>query len=410
MSFLYPFLILLQLGVLWPDLAAYRPLIVISATSLLVGMFSPSEYSRRSAFTHPIFVWLLIFIFVQVLSVHYGGFMTMLDEFSFWMIYPMFVAVSILLITNVATLRRFVWGMIVGGMFIVFYGMYALHEGIGDAVSGRASAYGLYNNSNDYTFIIIQILPFIYMYWRIESGAIRRISLALSIIACMIGIVLSLSRGGILALMLEVTLIVLIGMQGRRRLILLPVLAVSGAIAIGYQFSEREINDSAFSNYTAADSASGRREMWRAGIAMFIDKPILGVGSRRFGEYSRYYGEITRSHWGYFAHNTYIDILSGSGMMGSIAFALMSYYLLRELWRRPKTHGPPWLEATRIATLIAFCTILFRAYLSSKQTDLSFYTLCAIGLTCCMLQRQIDLSPPQALEERPVPGTERSPT
>lgn len=408
MSFFYPFLIFLQPGIFWPDLAEYRPLIVAAFVGLLIGLSRPSEYSRRIAFAHPIFVWLLIFIFAQVLSVRHGGLLTMLNEFSFWMVYPIFVAVSIILIPNAVALRRFVWGMIVGGMFLVVYGMYALYAGIGDAVSGRASAYGMYANSNDYTFIIIQILPYIYMYWRIEIGVIRRIFLGLSIVACGMGILLSLSRGGILALVLEATLIVLIGMKGKRRLILLPVLGLASAIAIGYQFSQREVNDAQNSNYTAQDSAAGRRELWRAGIAMFIDKPLLGVGSRQFGEQSRFYGDITRSHWGYPAHNTYVEILSGSGLVGFVAFALMSYNLLRELWRRPKKNVLPWLDATRTATLIAFCSIVFRAYFASKQTDWSFYTLCAIGLACCLLQRQINSSPTVAVDERPAPAAEKS--
>ena len=97
---------------------------------------------------------------------------------------------------------------------------YALIFKVGFAAVGRAGAYGMYENHNDYTFIIHQILPFIYLYSRHETSAWKRMFLYLSLAICVVGILLSLSRGGILALLLEGLLIIIFAMTSPRRWLL----------------------------------------------------------------------------------------------------------------------------------------------------------------------------------------------
>ena len=216
MSFLYSFLNFLQPGILWPDIADLRPMLVISAIALAAAALRQSSYPRQAAFGHPIFLWLTAFMFAQVLSVYYGGVGAMLEEFSFWSVYLIFAVVSLLLISDTVSLKRYVLGMIAGGMFLVGYGIYAVYAQVGFGVTGRAGAYGMYENHNDYTFIILQIIPFIYLYIVAEAGLFRRSLLALSLLTCIAGVFLSLSRGGILALLLEFVLIVVFTMQGKR--------------------------------------------------------------------------------------------------------------------------------------------------------------------------------------------------
>lgn len=385
MTFLYPFLTLFQPGMLWTDLADLRPSMIAGLLGLLYGLVLRSTYSRASAFGGKGFVYLTLFILVQMLSVYYAGVYGMLEEFSFWGPYLLFVVVSILLMPDTRQLNRYVWGMIFGAMFIVFYGIYAVPAWGGYEGTGRAGAYGMYDNHNDYSFIIVQVLPFIFMFWRIESGRVRRVLLLGSMAACILGMGLSLSRGGMIALVLEAVLIVIIGMEGRRRLWLLPIIAMVGALAISYQYAKRAENQG--DRYTAEDAESSRFELWRAGRAMFMDKPILGVGSRRFYEYSGRYYDLSHDQKGKNSHNTFIEIATGSGLIGLITFLLAGKNISRELRRVPKRSLPPVLDAVRKATLIGMYTLALRAFLDAKTYDWSFYTLGALGIVCYMLIR-----------------------
>jgi len=389
MSFLYPFLNFLQPGILWPAIADVRPMLVASALALFIGLGSRSDYPRAAAFHGKVFLYLVVFIVAQVASVYYSGVSGMLEELGFWYVFPLFIVISVLLMTNPTAMKRYVWGMMVGSMVVVLYGIYAVPAWGGYQHTGRAGAYGMYDNHNDYSFIIIQIVPFLYMYRKIEGSMLRRLLLLLSLAACALGIAMSLSRGGMIALVVEAVFIVLIGMEGKKRFWLLPVIAVIGVAAIGYQYAKRAENQT---NYTAEDAESGRFELWKAGVIMLEKNPLLGVGSRRFPEYAHKYYELSHDMQGKVSHNTYVEIFSGSGLIGFFGFVLAGRHLVRNLRRRAAPNCPPIIEATRKATLISLYAIILRAFLDAKPHDWCFYTLCAIGIACHLLQQKYESS------------------
>ena len=394
MSFVLPFLTFLQPGILWPELAVARPVLIASVLALIVGLARKSTLKRSDAFGGKAFVYLVGFILAQVASVYYSGLSGVFEELAFWYVFPLFVVLSVLLMADATALGRYVWGMMIGSLFVVVYGIYAVGAWGGYEGTGRAGAYGMYDNHNDYSFIIVQILPFVFIYRGIEERFLRRTLLGLALLACLAGMAMSLSRGGMITLVFEGMLLILFAMKGRKRFWLLPLAAVLGLAAIGLQYQRRAENQT---NYTAEDAESGRFELWKAGLTMLAHNPLLGVGSRRFPEYSNRYYELSHDMVGKVSHNTYVEIFSTSGVIGFFCFAWMIRHLLRLLRRRPSALAPPVIDATRRAALISLSAILLRAFLDAKLYDWSFYTLCAIGIACELLGRQYDS------------GTEKSP-
>lgn len=384
MSFLYPFMNFFQPGIFWKEIAVYRPMLVLSVLAFCVGLAGRSAYPRKEIFSHPVFRWLIVFILIQVISLLKGGLSSALSGLEYWSAYLLFVIASAALIRDEKALSRYVWGMMSGSMFIVIFGIIAVYAPWKEAVGGRAGAYGMYENHNDYSFIIVQILPFLYMYGKVTGRWVGRFLLWASIAACLWGIVVSLSRGGMMALVLEMGLIIVIGMEGKKRLWLLPALAIVGAGAISVQFAMRAQNQG--SNYTASDAENSRLELWDAAFNMILDHPLLGVGSGRFYDYQTEYGEISHDNRGKNTHNTYLEILTGTGFIGFFCFIGMIVKLLRALHDAAASPGPPLIEATRRATLIAIYSILFRSTLDAKPADWSFYILCTIGIACLVLQ------------------------
>ena len=377
-SFAYPFANFFQPGVFWPQLADWKPLQVIALLALLATLGRKSTYSRMSAVGHPAVKWLLAFLCIQAISVFRTGFSSILTEFGFWSVYGLFVLVSLRIITDEATLRRYVWGMMCGSLWIVAWGIYAVFNGLEGENGGRAGAYGMYENHNDYTFIIVQALPFFYVYWRSETGFLRRTFLLAGFLACVVGVFLSLSRGGMMALVLEFALIVIYTMKPRTRLFVLPLVAALGAGAISYQYLKRAQNQG--DSYTAEDAESSRYELWQAGGEMIKQHPFLGIGSRSFGEYATDYGEISHDNRGKNSHNTYIEVTATSGFIGLICFLGMLRRTIRELRGPPPGPATPWEEQTRKATLIAFYTLLFRSFFDAKSWDYSYYVLIVIAV------------------------------
>jgi putative inorganic carbon (hco3(-)) transporter len=387
MSFLYPFLNFLQPGVLWPALAPFKPMLVVSLLAVVVGLIRSPKGSgelRRGFFSHPAFKWLCAFVAVQVISVYYSGVSSMLDEFNFWNVYLFFVAASLLNIHDARSLRRYVWGMMLGSAVVIAYGLYAVAVQLPTLAGGRAGAYGMYENHNDYTFIIVMVLPFAYLFLRVCRARLAKLLLLALLGACVAGVVLSLSRGGILTLVLECALILGFTTTGKRRVLAIVAVAMIGSAAVAYQFAAREENQRGV--YTAADAENSRYELWKAARNMIVAHPVMGVGSRRFHEFSQDYGEISHDNRGKVAHNTYIEVAADTGILGFGSFLLMLRGILRSSRgiRLSDARGDAVVEV-RLATFISFCAILFRSLLDAKAHDWSFYVLAVLSIATATL-------------------------
>ena len=394
-SFVFPFANFFQPGIFWPQLAEYRPLQLIALVAVLASFMGSATYSRMDALRHPAAKWLWIFLLLQPLSVYRTGFSGMLQEAGFWLTYALFVAVSLRVIDNPASLRRYVWGMMCGSAWIIFWGIYATLHGLEDATNGgRAGAYGMYENHNDYSFIIVQTLPFYFIYWRTETRFVRRLLLLAATLGSVAGIFLSLSRGGMMALVLEAGLIVVFTMTRRQQLILLPLVCLVGAGAISYQYVKRAQNQG--DSYTAEDAESSRWELWQAGGNMLKAHPFLGIGSRSFGENATAYGEISHDNLGKNAHNTFIEAAATTGLLGLAALLKMIIETLRELRRSVVVQASAWELNTRKATLVAFYTIIFRSLFDAKSWDWSYYVLITIAVTSSAMLRKRAEAAPQA--------------
>jgi len=386
LAFLYSFANIFQPGIFWPQLAVWKPMVILSVFAVIAGLRVSATYPRSLAYKSKPFVYLMLFLCVQVISVYYSGFGSMLDEFNFWYAYAIYVVVLLMLVNSEESLINAVWGMIAGGLFIVFYGIYAVQTGLPSAVGGRAGAYGMYENHNDYSFVIILILPFIYMLRTDERGWKKKV-LTLGMIACLVGILLSLSRGGMLALVVEGLLIVTMGYEGHRKLLLILIMASVGFAGIGYQWAKRAENSG--ESYTEEDAKESRYELWKIGGNMAAAHPLLGVGARRFHEFTQDYGEVSGDNRGKNSHNTYIEIVAGTGFIGLLLF--LSYIRnLRNLVLRSKLSVQDGrVRKIGTAVVISLYSILLRAFLDAKVHDWSFYTLCSLGVgTAALLQVQ----------------------
>lgn len=63
------------------------------------------------------------------------------------------------------------------------------------------------------------------------------------------------------------------------------------------------------------DGGSGRFEIWNNGLSLFLNNPIQGIGLYNFRDYSAdFFGE------GIYMHNTFLEILVESGVIGSVLF------------------------------------------------------------------------------------------
>ncbi|WP_052245823.1 O-antigen ligase [Sporosarcina sp. ZBG7A] len=207
---------------------------------------------------------------------------------------------------------------------------------------------GLLQDPNLYVFY--NSLFFAYFLTNMTSWR-NKIGLAL----CMFTTVLTFSRGGILAMLIIIlTYMVICNSSTRRRTMTTMGLIFIAAgyfavfimkINIGGLLTGR-IAD--FSN----DGGSGRFELWRRAWEYFLAHPVIGIGADNFIEYNKvYYGESL------YTHNTLLQILSESGLVGLCLYLLFLLFVLVHLMKRHVIKEHPYLLLSFLAFLMQIMSL-----------------------------------------------------
>jgi O-antigen ligase len=152
---------------------------------------------------------------------------------------------------------------------------------------------------------------------------------ALSAIAatlCLTGILLSLSRGGLVGA--AAALVLAVAVAGRWRARVLALAGTVAALAIAYFafFASLPAKERVFN--IGGSGGTGRLDLWTVGLRMIEAHPLNGVGSGQFAESSVHYllrpGLIESGAFilstPKVAHNTYLNIVAELGIVGGALF------------------------------------------------------------------------------------------
>ncbi|MGV2622781.1 O-antigen ligase family protein [Halobacillus sp. ACCC02827] len=130
-----------------------------------------------------------------------------------------------------------------------------------------------------------------------------------------------------------------------------------------YDDSEGSFRDrigSTFDKETREQSGqSGRIWIVKQGFEIFLDHPVIGTGFATYGDGATLsYGSPIYDDYGiereFYSDNQYIQIITGTGIVGVILFAVFLLNMLYEIWKRRKeTILAPFLFAVLLAAFAA---------------------------------------------------------
>jgi O-antigen ligase len=272
------------------------------------------------------------------------------------MIISMFVAISItsslkeiikwvefliliLIGTQYIRTRKQLWMLVVliclAGVTQAFYGYAQYFLDLGPAAFVRDASlrvYGTFGQPNPFAGYINMALGIALALLLLGRGWIPRTFAGVAAILLLAVELLTQSRGGEIALAAGIVFIVFVGMPrlhpvfgllaigllGLVSLFLVGLLPTSVLLPIARILGTNQIS---FTNPSSQDfSTAERLAHWIAGIHMFLDHPILGVGIGNYPDaYPLYYITIFVNSLGH-AHNYYINIAAETGIIGLIAF------------------------------------------------------------------------------------------
>jgi len=161
-----------------------------------------------------------------------------------------------------------------------------------------------------------------------------RIGAAVFSIVLMLLIIKSDSRQGILSFLIGAGLFVVVLLFSKNKA--LGVLSLSGGLIAGIFSILGMLQIGPLQELLYKGSVSVRGYYWRAGIEMFQQNPLMGVGMDRYGAYFKEYREvgyplaygfdITSSN----AHNTFIQFFATGGFFLGTAYLVLNGFIL---WR-----------------------------------------------------------------------------
>ena len=323
------------------------------------------------------------------------------------------------LIRDFSSLRRVVWALLLAGSFMAGLSVFQkithteknIYGGLAQSVSdyhsnprmlnvvdrsmaanqisdnGEAAdqirAAGPIGETNRYGQILLVLLPLAVLQFATARSRRQRTGGAIAAAVILCGVLLTFSRGNLLAATVSLGLMAYCGLLKPRQVLcaMLGVSLLVGVFQPGVvsRMLTLERLTSLFSGASDSshtpDSSAVRRYVenvsaWR----VFEDHPVLGVGPGHFAAYySNDYGNrlglVEQTHY-YRAHNLYLETLAETGTVGFVCFVSILGVTMRGLWKERRRLMDEHPELAYIAT--AFFVALSAYSVSAVFAHLSY--------------------------------------
>jgi O-antigen ligase len=227
------------------------------------------------------------------------------------------------------------WIMLVGGLFPAVGTL--KNYLTGNLEEGRATWVGIFGNPNEVAYSLVILLP-LAAYLAASAGWFARLALLGMVTLYVPAIFVTFSRGGLVGLG------AVIGLYAWRHRNIwvygLLVIAIAGGTVLAGRYWSRGED---FSQLDGDVSLQQRVATSQAGLEMFVDRPLSGVGlGCSIVAWPLYAPKGLYTRGALVTHNTFVQVLSETGILGGLPFLLLiglSIYHARKLALQPKTAG-----------------------------------------------------------------------
>jgi O-antigen ligase len=224
-------------------------------------------------------------------------------------------------------LRGVMWIMVVGGLLPAVGTL--KNYLAGNVYEGRAAWIGIFANPNEVAYALVILVPLAVYLATPRGWWVRLLVSAISIVYAA-AVFVTFSRGGLIALG---AVIALIGWRKKNKWLLgLTMILLVGGLLFASRFWSRGED---FSQLKGDVTVNQRLATTQAGFDMFLDHPLLGVG---FGcsviAWPLYAPQGVYSRGALVTHNTFIQALSETGLLGFAPFVILigvSLHQMRKL-------------------------------------------------------------------------------
>jgi putative inorganic carbon (hco3(-)) transporter len=230
----------------------------------------------------------------------------------------------------------------------------------------RSQATGIFSDPNDTAGTIVAGLGLALFRARMEQKLLRWVYISVSAIFFW-AILLTNSRGGMLALMLLAIIFVFLTVRNKLKALSILLVAVVPLMLL---------SSSRMRNFDVGDeSANQRFWYWTNGVEQLIQNPLLGVGYQGFSEVN---GGMT-------AHNSFVLCFAETGLIGYFFWMGCLYYSFRTSQTNAKSDSDSNVSKRQslelLGTRVALIGFLASAFWISRTYVPILYLLISLPIT-----------------------------
>jgi len=339
LSILFLILLYSNVALLYPALEAVRPVLAVAIAAILMMVIELAAARQRFRLTWPQGYLLIAFIGVAVISSFSAVYIrqalqTTSDIAKILLIYVLLENT----VTSEGRLRMVLWTLTLGGLFPAIGTITNFLRGV-LLEQNRAAWVGVFRNPNENAYAMILLIPLAAVLASTSRWSVRA-ALSGVIAAYLVAIYLTYSRGGLLGLL------VVVGLMGWKQKSLVIRGFMGAALALGLAAVVLLWNrEDDFKDLSSDTTVNQRIATIKAGMAMFADNPMWGVGPGcSLVAYPLYVPK--EAHCGcqdqLVIHNAFIQVLSEMGLLGFIPFAGfigLTMFQLRSIEKSGRSDG-----------------------------------------------------------------------
>lgn len=292
---------------------------------------------------------------------------------------------------------------VIGTLISALYGVVSPSNG---DVEGRLS--GALGNANETaTALAVGVALAGALALALRDKPWLRLGAAIGVPICLISLFLTVSRGGLVALVAVLFAGIAVAGQGRKVAIAFVTVAVLGGVFYFAVLAPPEARD----RLVQSDGGTGREDIWKVGWRMVEAHPVNGVGAGNFPTSSVHYllapGAILRADFivddPKVAHNTYLEVLAELGIVGLTLFLCILGYSLVTALQAAKTFaraGDPEMDIIARAIFVALVGMLVAAFFGSREFTNQLWLLLSMAPALLGVAR-MELAAAQSRAESP---------
>jgi O-antigen ligase len=282
--------------------------------------------------------------------------------------------VVINLVKTEKDLRNLIWVFLISGFISALWGLL-------DPAQANQRIYGTLGQPNLFALTMVPRLPLALCLLNVEKGLLKRLALLTILGVVSYGLILSGSRGGLMAATLALVLFVLTQRNKLLWLSLVGVIVLTGLAAMPLEIRQR-VGLVAAPGGDDIGNSTDRRETYQIyGWQLWQENPVLGIGLDSFAEaYARSeFRFLQKNRQERIAHNTYLEVAVGTGLAGFIPFVVLLGLSLFKTWQyAANLNTPPYLANISAGLLAGQGGYFLGMLFASRQYEKTLWLLIAL--------------------------------